>query len=107
MLGSAILLRWQIFDRDDVQRIECGNLTVGIQYRQTVPTDQYELRMGHRVFMTVRCPQSKGPKSALEPLSNALHVHGPKLASVQDDVNTGRVARVAQSESATKRHGTH
>ena len=80
VFGRAIFLPGQVFDGDDVKRIECGDFTVLIENRQSARSHQHPFRMAHRVFVPVGSPHYEGPETtAGDSLANAIDVHAGSL----------------------------
>src|SRR5437879_3754675 len=96
-LAGAVFFRLEVLDRDDVQRIEHGNFTVGIEHREAMPANQHELGVRDGVFMPVRGAQGKRPEPARQASPHVFHIHEERLWASVWGVNYWKCKKNAES----------
>src|SRR5437868_9679286 len=85
--ASAISLRGKVFNCDNVDGVPGCDLSVFVQNRKTMSSDQNKFRMRHCVLASVGSAQQKRAKSPAQPLPNTIHSHAETLRIVRTGVN--------------------
>ena len=63
-LGMPVAFDWQVFDGDDVQRVEGRDFLVGVEHGQAVAADLHRFRVADDVLAAVGGAQGERAETA-------------------------------------------
>lgn len=67
--------RWDVFETHDVKRVKNCNVSLPIRDGEGRFTNQDELRVRHRIRISIRGKDRKRPESATHPFAYFIKIH--------------------------------